>query len=118
MAPLPQEGEEAEDLLQVLLDLAVPAQVSRQAQIFQNRQVAEDAPPFRDMGHPLLNPKVRRKGEQVLFQEGNPSPGHRQEPGNRLQDGGFTGAVGSDQVDDLAGLHGKRDPPHRVDAVI
>ena len=117
-APLLEAREEGEDLLQVALNVTIPAHVGRQAQIFQDRQVAEDAPAFRDQGHAPLHPQVRRQLAQLLPGKGNPAPGHGQEPRDGLQDAGFAGAVGPDEGDDLALPHGERDPAHRADAVV
>ena len=74
------------DLLQVPIDLAVPAPVGRQAQIFQDRQVAEDAPAFRDVGDAPGHPEVGRHPQEVLAGQGHPAAGHRQHPRYCLQD--------------------------------
>ena len=78
--PLRQPGEQLEDLLQIMLNLAVPAPVSRQAQIFQDRQVAEDAPALRDVGDAPGHPEVRRHPQEVEAFQGHPASGHRQHP--------------------------------------
>src|SRR5690606_4908180 len=92
-------------------------------EIFLHRQVLEDAPPFHDVEQAAPHEAVRRVVRHRLAVETNRAGRdrpvlQRQQARYRLQRRRLAGAVGAEERDDLATLHGKRQAAEHLDRLV
>ena len=106
LAPLGQPRESRKHPLQVLgQPRAVFAAVGGQHQVFQHRQVGEDAPPLGHVADAQRHDLVRGHFRQVDAPEAHGALRNRDQAGDGPQRRGLARAVGAHQCDDFPFVH-------------
>ena len=114
-----QDGEEAEDVVLVLLySGGVFAQESAQVQIFAHAQVGKDQAAFGHLRDAQSHYFVRRQGVDGLAVPEYFALAGPVDAANGHKRGGFAGAVGPDERGDVAFLYGERNIAQGLDIAV
>ena len=114
-----QPGEVGIDLFQILVDFMLILQdIGPHAQVFLHGHAGKHMASFRHMGQAHVDDLMGRRLLQVLPVQGHGAGGGSNQAGDGVQGGGFAGAVGADEGDQLPFPHAEGDALQGVDGPV